>query len=153
MIEMDDIIDGIKADYQWYEQNRLNENTLEIDHRLQIQQIFNQCEKAIEDWVSRQRYPFADRYRILLYLRYRKGLTLKSIGQKLDLSKERVRQIELKLLKIIRDYFRKTCPEEFVSQKTAYPYTARTTPVRKHHTCNHFSPSEELNPNWKGAIA
>ena len=83
MIEIDDIIDDIKAEYQWYEQNRLTENTCKIDHRLHLQQIFNQCEKAIEDWVSRQRYPFADRYRILLHLRYREGLTLKSIGHAL----------------------------------------------------------------------
>lgn len=152
MIELNDIVENIKAEYLRYEKERLAENAGEIDHRIYIRQIFKFCHDAIDEWASSRNPRFAERYRKILYLRYREDATLEYVALQLGLSRERVRQLELKLIKIIRDYFRKHCPEEFPEKTTSRPDAFSSAPVGNRKRRVSYTPSNRMNTDKTGAM-
>ncbi len=151
MIGFDDIIEGIKADYQWHEQNRIRENAAQIDRRMYVRQIFNMCNQAIDAWAARNRIRFADRYKTLLQMRYREGATLTTIAEKLKLSRERVRQLDLKLIEILQGYFREKCPEEFCEEPTAEMEAFDISPEQSLFEPGPSSAFQSQSYEWKGA--
>ena len=113
MFDLNDIIDSYINEYADYENDRLKNSMPGPDKEIYIKEIFRICHLAIDE-SSKGHNPdlTRQRYRSILKQRFRDGATLDEIGEAMDLSRERVRQLERDLLNMIRHYIRKNCPEE-----------------------------------------
>lgn len=99
--------DSWREAYLMHETARLQEQARDCCRSLEQQRLTALACEAIERRWAKQNPRTAKRMRTLLQLRFLQDQTLEQCGVVLDVTSERVRQMEAQLLRTIREYLRR----------------------------------------------
>lgn len=94
--------------YRMHETVRLEEQTPDIDSKLERDHLSALCLEAIERRWAKQNSRTAARMQTLFRLRFVLDHSINQCARVLDVSGQRVRQMEAQLLLAIRDHLRRT---------------------------------------------
>jgi DNA-directed RNA polymerase sigma subunit (sigma70/sigma32) len=90
--------------YRMIETERLKAQTPDLDQILDRQRLISLCREAIERHWAKQDPRVVDRMTTLFNLRLVEERTLDECGSVLDVTRERVRQMETKLIRVVREH-------------------------------------------------
>jgi len=84
-----------------YEIDRRMDNEGNPEHEIEVQDALRDCERIINQ-SSRTEPAERERFHTVLHLRFVQGVTLEELGAALNVTRERARQIEQRLLSLLR---------------------------------------------------